>query len=160
MKTIPLTQGQFAIVDNEDFEHLNQYKWYAFRRSEAYSYYAIRNVGRKPNRHSERMHNRIMNAPDGMEIDHRNHNSLDNRRCNLRICTRSQNMGNTRGCKHHSSKFKGVSWNKENKNWRAIIGFNYKQINIGSFAIEADAAKAYDRKAKELFGEFANLNFK
>jgi hypothetical protein len=99
-----------------------------------------------------------MNAPPGMVVDHINRNKRDNRRCNLRVCTQVENMRN-RCSTYGSSKFKGVSWDARRKKWMAAIHINGTQIRIGFFADEVDAAKAYDRKARELFGEFAYLNF-
>jgi len=156
MKHIALTQGKIAIVDDADYDELAQYKWYAWQHCG--TYYAVRNTGRKPFQDAEKMHRRIMKAKKGQELDHINHCGLDNRRINLRFCTRSQNMANIRTGRG-SSKYKGVSWDKRNKNWRARIGFNYKQISIGSYKNEVEAAKAYDEQAKILFGEFACLNF-
>jgi hypothetical protein len=159
MKKIPLSQEQFALVDDEDFAELSKHKWYAFRRNKEYSYYAIRNIGIKPNRGSERMHNVIMKPPKGFEVDHKDGNGLNNQRYNLRVCSRSQNMGNTRGQRRNSSRYKGVHWDSRNNNWRPMICKNYKILNLGSFKSEVEAAKAYDAKAKELYGEFACLNF-
>lgn len=157
MKKIPLTQGKYAIVDDDMFDYLNQWKWYAWKHGN--TWYALRNTGRKPNRSNERMHRVIMNARKTQEVDHINGDGLDNRRCNLRLCTRSQNMGNVKAYKNSSSRFKGVSWNKINKNWRAYIRVNGKMLNLGSFKSEIEAAKAYDNKAIEVFRTFACLNF-
>lgn len=99
-----------------------------------------------------------MNAPQEMDVDHRFHNTLDNRRCNIRTCTTAQNQHNqrkTRGL----SQYKGVSWHKTNKKWQALIRLNGQRIYLGYFNNEIDAAKAYDKKARELFREFAFTNF-
>ena len=104
------------------------------------------------------MHRVIMDAPKGMHVDHINGNGLDNRRENLRLCTNSQNHMNRKTHRDSSSKYKGVSWNKRNSKWQAYIGSGIKRKNLGYFASESDAAKAYDIKAKECFGEFARLN--
>ena len=104
------------------------------------------------------MHRIILDAPEGMYCDHKNHNGLDNRRCNLRLCTNAQNQYNRRlqtGC---SSVYKGVCWNKEKKRWQAEIQFEGKAIHIGYYDYQIDAAIAYDDRALELFGEFAYLN--
>jgi len=157
MKRIPLTQNKFAIVDDDMFEYLNQWKWYA--RKGGNTFYAVRNVGKYLNQKKIHMHRQIMNAQEGQEIDHINHNALDNRRTNLRTCTRAQNQHNRKINRNSTSKFKGVYWNKVRRKWQARVSLNGKRPYLGSFNNELDAAKAYDKKAKELFGEFANLNF-
>ena len=160
MKTIPLTQGKVAIVDDRDYKWLSQFKWRAQKSGKRPdSFYAVRNVTINKRRTTIQMHRQIMDPPQGVEIDHRNNNGLDNRRCNLRFCTRSQNMANSRGHRRRFSSFKGVSFHKEYKKWRAIITQNKKNHHLGFFRSQVRAAKAYDDKAKELFGEFANPNF-
>lgn len=105
------------------------------------------------------MHRAIMRTPQGKQIDHRNHDGLDNRRCNLRECSHIENMRNQLPQKTGTSRYKGVHWEKERGKWRAQIKHTCKQMRLGRYASEKDAAKAYDKKAKELFGEFAYLNF-
>jgi len=92
-------------------------------------------------------------------VDHINHNRSDNRRCNLRTCTQSQNMANRRKHKGLSSKYKGVHWRKKEKRWRAQIRINYRTIYLGQFVDELDAATAYDITALKYFGEFTLPNF-
>ena len=104
-------------------------------------------------------HRLILHPPKGKQVDHRNHKPLDCRRSEMRICTCSENMQNQVQQKGRSSQFKGVSWHKANANWTAQIKHNGKQIHLGCFAIEEEAARGYDAKAIELFGEFALLNF-
>ena len=106
------------------------------------------------------MHRLIANTPAHLFCDHINHDGLDNRRANIRNCTLKQNNANSRSAKNASSKYKGVSWNKLRKKWAAYIKKDYKQLYLGLFENEIEAAKAYDRKAAELFGKFAKLNFK
>ncbi len=154
-RLIPLTQDKFAIVDAEDYEQLCKYKWYAQRVGK--NYYA-----RNRRRHGlVSMHRVIMKAPKGLVVDHINHNTLDNRRKNLRLCTWAQNNQNRRPSKRKNklSKYKGVSFDKKRKVYRVLIWHNKKQYFLGTFKDEKEAAKAYDKKAKELFGEFAYLNF-
>ena len=105
------------------------------------------------------MHRAIMNPPDGTVVDHINRNSLNNRRCNLRICTQKENLRNGRPSRRSTSRFKGVYFDKQTRKWIAKIGYNGKTIHLGSFEDEVEAAKAYDRKAYELFKDFAYLNF-
>jgi hypothetical protein len=94
-----------------------------------------------------------------MFVDHIDHNGLNNRRSNLRLCTAQQNARNHRPQLRGSSKYKGVSWRQDGKVFRALIWHNGKSINLGRFKNEIDAAKAYDKAAKKYFGEFAYLNF-
>lgn len=154
MKKIPLSQGQFAIVDDWNYEWLSRYKWYA--KKDKYTYYAVRNSNTKNNKLIF-MHREIIKTPPNKQTDHRNGNGIDNREENIRICTGSQNNQNCHRV-WGKSKFKGVSWYKRYKKWLASIGFNGKAINCGYYDSEIEAAKAYNTKAKELFGEFARLN--
>ena len=161
MKQIKLTQGYVALVDDEDFEWLNQWKW-CIQKNERNNY-AMRGKYAKGGggleRETIKMHRVILNAQKGQEIDHINHNGLDNRKQNIRICTHQQNMQNQSCNKNTSSKYKGVTFDKKAGRWRAQIRHNNITTRLGVFKIEQVAAKAYDAKAKELFGEFAYLNF-
>lgn len=105
------------------------------------------------------MHRQILGLQkgDGIKSDHRNGNGLNNQRYNLRKCTTQQN-GFNRTCQSHSSQYKGASWDTKTKKWRAQIQLNENTFRLGSYETEIEAAKAYNRKAKELFGEFARLN--
>lgn len=165
-KQIPLSgkkgQGKFALVDDKDYEVLAQYKWHLSNG------YAVRR-GNKPTS----MHRAIMQPPSDLQVDHINGDRLDNRRCNLRLCTGGQNKrnrhalvanktgANQRRTPGKTSQYKGVANAREGKRrWRAAIGYQSKTLNLGYFMTEIEAAKAYDAKAKELYGEFANPNFK
>jgi hypothetical protein len=160
MKTIPLTHGKVALVDSEDYNWLLQFKWRAQKSGKRHdAFYAVRNVTIKKRRTTIQMHKQIMHPPHGLEIDHKNNNGLDNRRSNLRFCTRSQNMANSRGHRRRFSSFKGVSFHKQFRKWRTIITQNKKNLHLGFFRSQVRAAKAYDDKAKELFGQFARPNF-
>lgn len=150
MKEIRLPRGKVALVDDEDYELLGQRRWCCGKEGYAQ---------RKDNNTIIRMHRIIMNTPDGMLTDHINQNKLDNQKNNLRICTYAENLMNSSKRKHTTSIYKGVSYNKQRKKWEAYIKFNKKQIHLGNFNYEKEAAKKYDEKAKELFGEFARLNF-
>jgi hypothetical protein len=155
IRYIPLTRGKFAIVDAADYEWLSKHKWFA-NGNERTGFYAARWL---PNHKMLLMHRAIMDPPKGMIVDHINGNPLNDRRSNLRICSRKQNARNTRGVRGTSSRFKGVHFHQWSGKWIASICYNGKQIYLGSFDNEIEAAKAYDRKAHELFGEFARLNF-
>ena len=152
-KLIPLTQGKFAIVDAADYERLAEHKWCL--KSNNVHYYAHRSVGRT----TIMMHHEIIDVPPGKVCDHINHNGLDNRRCNLRVCTTSQNGYNRLPNKNGTSRYKGVRWHKDACKWVAEICYKNHQIHIGYFDYEEDAAIAYDDMAIKLFGEFACLNY-
>lgn len=159
-RKIPLTQGRFAIVDPEDYQCLAKYKWH-LSKSPTGSYAArwerIRGGGP---RKKIWMHRQVIDVPEHLLCDHINGNGLDNRKANLRPATVSQNLCNRIKIKSTTrSKYKGLEWDKIQGKWKARIQCNGQRIYIGSFANEIDAAKAYDEKAKVLFGEFARFNF-
>ena len=156
MKRIPLTQGLFAIVDDDKYEYLNQWKWCISKSADKRRYCARAWIDGK----MIRMHRLIMGAKPNQEIDHINHSELDNRIGNLRFCTHAQNKHNSRPYKNGKSKYKGVRWYKQTKKWEVKITLNRKKHHIGYFHSEIEAAKAYDTKARKLFGEFAYCNFK
>ena len=159
MKKIPLTQGKFALIDDEDFELLSQHKWFAAKLGK--TFYAARKIYCKPKQTTRYMHRQILRPEKQKEVDHINHDGLDNRRCNLRVCTRSQNLQNQRFSRGGSSKYRGIYYSRKKNKWRAQIGIKaHKKTYLGYFDDEKEAAKAYDVAAKELFGEFACLNFK
>lgn len=157
MKEIPLSRGLVAIVDDEDFEYLSQWKWHLFRTKDGD--YATRNIRLNSKRTKIRMHTQLMTPPDGLVVDHRNGDGLDNRRSNLRVCTLTENNCNRRGS--GASKYLGVSYKSRQGKYTAQIYQHGKgkQIHLGSFLNEIDAARAYDRIAPSIHGEFARLNF-
>lgn len=157
MKKIPLTQGQYAIVDDEDYDKVVRYKWRAVWGG--YCFYAVHTLWNKGKRYEIRMHRFILNGPDTSLVDHRNYNGLDNRKSNLRLCSHSQSQYHRRGSKNGTSQFKGVYFRTQNQSWQAQIKYNGKSIWIGQYEDEVAAAKSYDEKARQLFGEFAHLNF-
>ncbi len=153
-RVIELTQGKYAIVDAEDYDELNKYKW--FVKNDKNTYYAARRDGRK----KMYMHRQIMRPGEGLFVDHINHKGFDNRKTNLQIVTRQENNWNSRKTiKNCSSKYKGVSRCKNANKWRAVICHNGRDIHLGYFEDETEAAKAYDAAAKKYRGEFAVLNF-
>ena len=153
MKEIQLSRGMVALVDDEDFESLNQYKWHALQHRN--TFYASRYSRVDSKQKYIRMHGEIMN---GSGIDHIDHNGLNNQKSNLRFCTNSENAMNRIKMRNTSSIYKGVTFHKPNKKWMAQIKINGNKTHIGMFTSEIEAAKAYNAKAIELFLEFANLN--
>ena len=154
-KEIPLSQGKFALVNDKDFEELNKYKWHA--QKHLHTFYAKRGKT-KTNPRQPFMHRFILRTPDNMDTDHIDGNGLNNQRNNLRICTHSENMSNIRVNKLNSSGYGGVYLNKKSGKYYAQLRFNGNRIFIGSFSSPREAAKAYNKKAKELRGDFAQLN--
>lgn len=152
---IPLSQGLFALVNGEDYERLNQWKWCAVHLGKN-NWYAIRNIGKVPNRKMVLMHREILNVSNNKETDHKNGCGLDNRKQNLRICIHAENLRNQKPNSNHTSRYKGVGWHRGK--WRARIYFNCKCIYLGHFDNEVDAALAYNIAAKQYFGKFARLN--
>ena len=154
-RKIKLTKGQYTIVSPEDYEKLACDDW-QLAENRSKNLYAARVEGTKV----IYMHRVIMNAPKGVIVDHKNRETLDNTRGNLRFATKGQNNRNRPKCaKGASSKYKGVSRRKLDKKWRAVITHEGRHIHLGSFEKEEDAARAYDAAAKIYFGEFAVLNF-
>jgi hypothetical protein len=154
---IPLTQGKFAKVDPEDYIWLSQFKWYCNNRP--HTSYAIRNAGEGKERRKVLMHREIMDTPGHLVCDHINRHGLDNRKKNLRNCTKGENNLNQGGERNSASKYKGVYWKKDTKKWAACIKKGGKRKHLGYFDDEAEAAKAYDDAARRLHGQFAGLNF-
>lgn len=174
MKEIPLTQGYVALIDNEDFERLNQFKWYCMLDRGRKTRYAVRQIRHpeggfytygkytRPRQRTVRMHNEILSIKDGFVTDHIDGNGLNNCRNNLRYATLSQNTSNRKILKHNSvrgSSFRGVYKTYKSQTWSAAIKHNKKLIYLGSFIHEVDAAKAYDLAALKYHKEFAVLNF-
>lgn len=160
-KRIPLTQGKFAIVDDEDYEWLSKYKWCLFTKKNHNLQYAYRSSKQNGKRVAIFMHRLILglSAGDGKMTDHKNRNGLDNHRINLRVCTNRLNQGNSKIRKDNTSGFKGVVWHKQARKWMSEICHKGTLIYLGLFENKLDAALAYDEKARELFGKFARTNF-
>jgi hypothetical protein len=157
MKQIELTQGKVALVDDEDFEWLNKWKWCS--QNSGRKTYAMRSVYIGKKHFTVRMHREITKANKGQEVDHKDHNGLNNQRNNLRICSHRENMFNERARQNTTSKYKGVYYEKLIGKWRPQINILGKVIHLGSFESEVQAATVYDLAAKKHFGEFACLNF-
>lgn len=159
---IPLSQGKYALIDDEDYALVSQYQWVAVcrrRRHGREEFYAASHAGRPSDQPLIYMHRLIMAALAGTIVDHINRNPLDNRRCNLRIATPAQNVANQAKHRRLSSRFKGVYWHKKKNNWKVQIGVNRRRMYVGSYTDEIEAARAYDQAARKYFGPFACLNF-
>ena len=150
---IPLTQGKVAIIDAEDYPQLCRYYWQVVKKRT--NCYARRIAHPRP----LPMHRQIVSPPANMVVDHINRNGLDNRKANLRICTPAENSWNHPGRPNRKSAYKGVHWLKRDKKYCVRICCNGNRITVGCYHDEAKAGRAYDAKARELFGEFAYLNF-
>jgi hypothetical protein len=151
-RVVELTRGAVAVVDDEDYALVSQYSWCL--HSKGYAIARVPGMGTK----LVYMHRLILAAPPRSQVDHRDHDKLNNCRYNLRLCTRQQNQYNR--CKQaSSSRYKGVSYCKQMKRWRASISINGRQKNLGRFSSEEDAALAHDAAAVLHHGEFAMLNF-
>lgn len=150
MKTIPLTQGKVALIDDRDYPTVLQHRWCAAKLGNIYYAHALIDG------HTASMHRLIMGNPPGISVDHINGDGLDNRRSNLRLANQSQQGRNTPKHKNNKSGFKGVSWCKGF--WMATIYVNQRKLYLGGFRNPVDAARAYNEAAKKYFGEFARLN--
>lgn len=157
MKKIFLTRGMAALVDDADYDYLNRFKWFAGKSRR--NFYALRQVPTgldKPKQRPLRMHCEIMGVKG---IDHRDGDGLNNQRKNLRVASRVENSANAQKRLDNSSGFKGVSFRKNRGHWVARVSFKNKRRYLGGFVTAEDAARAYDRVARELHGEFVRPNF-
>jgi hypothetical protein len=158
MKEILLTQGKVALVDDEDFDYLNQWKWTASKHS--HTIYAIRDVWQKGQNKGKRiyMHREILETPQDLEVDHKDNNGLNCQRNNIRNCTHCQNQHNQKTSKNNKTGFKGICFNKHARKYMVQLALNGKTIYGGIYANIKEAAIAYNRLAETNHGEFAKLN--
>lgn len=165
MVEVTLTQGKVALIDDEDAERILAHKWtlLTINREGKITYYARRNVapqGWNGPQKSILLHRFILDAPDGMQVDHINHDGLDNRRENLRLATNAQNHWNIPSSRPNQFGFRGVESPKRfNGGYGARIKVNGELVRVGPFKTAEEAARAYDLLAKHYHGEFATLNF-
>lgn len=152
MKKIPLTQNQYALVDDDDYESLSKLKWQA--QKDEHTFYATRTE----NKIAYKMHRVIfgLSKEDIRVVDHIDGNGLNNQKYNLRVCTRAQNLQNKRAIKKSTSGYKGVY--KSGNKWVVVVYKEKKHINLGTFVNKEEAAKVYNRAILEIRGEFAVLN--
>lgn len=150
VRLIPLTRGQTAIVDTADYEHLSQFKWHAQWTPQTNAFYAATYIN------GRLVHmQRYLVGGNSPAVDHANRNTLDNRRCNLRPCSHSQNQGNSKLPRHNKSGFKGIYWYPPGKCWRVKLG----RKQIAACKDKETAARLYDTAALKRWGPFAYLNF-
>jgi len=158
MIEIPLTQNQIALIDDEDFEIVSKYKWSALWNPCTKSFYAKTDIAKPDGKRTRvQMHRLVMNAQPGEQVDHIHHLTLDNRKSELRLCTRSQNQCNTGKHADNTSGYKGVGWHKHNQKWEAQIALDGKKKHLGYFGTPELAHAAYCKAAHELHGDFANF---
>ena len=155
MKKITLSRGLFALVDDEDYEFLNQWKWYASYNKGTKSFYVVRNITLSDGtRKSLRMHRLILNCPDDMVVDHIHHDTLDNRRAHIRIVTHAMNLINRGKPIHNTSGYKGVTWHSSRGTWHARININKKRICLGYYHDIRDAGLARAQAEEKYYGDF------
>lgn len=158
MKQIPLTQGLFALVDDDDFEELSKHKWYATKQRK--TFYAQRKKVINGKQHTIKMHRYILGTTQAKTIiDHWDNDGLNNQKYNLRACTHTENLCNRGPSKRSLSGLKGVFWRSKKQKWESAIVVNKKYIYLGLFSDKIEAGRAYDIAAKKYQGEFAKLNF-
>lgn len=150
MKKIKLTQNKTALVDNDDFEELNKFKWYANRHGN--TFYAVRSLA---NGSKRLMHRCILNTPTSNETDHKDGNGLNNQRKNLRICNHSENQQNKGKNINNTSGFKGISWCQRNKKWLVRLSVNGTRLYLGHFKQKIKAYQAYVEACIKYHGNFS-----
>lgn len=158
MKHIPLSNGGFAVVDDADFDSLSGYAWY--RNTLGYVERHILQSERLGKKGTVYMHRQIMRPPNGKVVDHINHDKLDNQRHNLRVCAVHENLRNQGPPKtpRKTSSYKGVSWHERNGKWRARVNVRGRDVCIGYYNSELEAAQAYNDSICKYHGEYAWLN--
>lgn len=155
MKLVELTQGQFAMVDDEDYDLITQYSW-QYHKSSGYAVHSFRINPMKTDLIG--MQRFLLQGDRKIRIDHRDLNRLNNQRSNLRFCTGSQNQYNRTKQSNNKSGFKGVFFRKDNGLYQASIGVNNKRVHLGYHRASEEAAREYNTAAIKYHGEFANLN--
>lgn len=155
-----MAQPKYAKVDPADYKRLRGYEWLAKKSNKSFYARGCVEDSKTAKMKATYLHQKILQVPQGLVVDHINHDGMDDRRANLRAATRAQNIRNRKKfAKSSGSKYKGIYFRKKTRKWEATITFERKKIFLGYFRDEIDAAKAYDRAARKYHGEFASLNF-
>jgi hypothetical protein len=160
--------GYEYMIDEEDAEKISKYHWFGYqsykklangevKRERKYIAARLYKDRKTPLKHIA-LHRVIMDAPEGLQIDHVDGNGLNNKKSNLRICNQSQNLANGKRYRNNKSGYRGVTWHKKTKKWQAEITINHKRVALGYFHSPVEAGIAYNEAAKKSFGEFARLN--
>lgn len=152
-KEIKLTGGYTTIVDDQDFDDLNKFRWF-------YSCgYARRDPQINKIKNRVYLHRQVLGLSSNLgDVDHINGNKLDNRRSNLRLCTHQNNIRNQAIRSNNKSGYKGVSWDKSRNLWESRIYYKNKLLSLGRFKNAVDAAKVYNKASLNYFGEFSRIN--
>lgn len=162
-REVQLTRGHVALVDDEDFGGVSQSRWHAQIQRRAsgsarvYAYKSVRTPDGKWK--TVALHRMLLNAPEGFDVDHIDGNGLNNRKSNLRLCSKAENQHNAQPRTGGASAFKGVTFHGPRKKWAARIRVSGNRIHLGLFGSEEDAARAYDEAARKHFRDFARPNF-
>lgn len=157
MKKIPLTKGKYALVDEEDYDYLSKWKWCCDSKGYGFRTEKRSETGRQKRR-GVYIHREVMSNPKGLQIDHINGDTLDNRKSNLRLASHSENMRNRKLQKNNTTGYKGVWFNKKRNRYIATIRINGQSRTIKSAETAEEAAEAYNERATEIYGNFARLN--
>ena len=156
MREIPLTQGKVALVDDDDYERVNQWKWLCSRWHE--KFYAARQSWNNGKPIWIRMHRFILSVKSPDQVDHIDNDGLNNQKANLRICSQSENLWNRRAPRSNKSGFKGVHWHHKEQRYRSVIHVGRRCIYLGKYKDAKEAARAYNTAALKYHGAFAKLN--
>lgn len=156
MKEIQLSQGKVALIDDDDFERVNQFKWsFGVSKRDKTIYVKRRDWSKKE---YIKLHRFILNAPKNKQVDHIDGNGLNNQKSNLRLCSQSENKRNSKIYSNNTSGYKGVTFSRSNSKWIARVMVNKKYVNFGSYKTKEEAAIAYNNAAIKHYGNFARIN--